>query len=78
MSEGAAIERSSLPNDEADPVRGFKVAVANVGAPFLCLRRTCTHRQCPLSKGELEHDGYESMSRIAVRRDDRRRAEGSR
>jgi hypothetical protein len=34
MSEGAAIERSRLPNDEADPVRGFKVAVANVGAPF--------------------------------------------
>lgn len=57
MSENGAIERSSLPDDgdmKQIPVGGLKVAVANVGGTFYAFGDTCTHRQCPLSKGELE------------------------
>ena len=32
----------------------FKVAVAKVGEQLFAFGDTCTHRQCPLSKGELE------------------------
>jgi 3-phenylpropionate/trans-cinnamate dioxygenase ferredoxin component len=35
-------------------VSGVKVAVANVGGTMYAFGNTCTHRQCPLAKGELE------------------------
>jgi nitrite reductase/ring-hydroxylating ferredoxin subunit len=39
---------------KAFDVGGVKVAVANVGGTFHAFGNVCTHRQCPLSKGELE------------------------
>ena len=33
---------------------GVKIAVANVAGTFHAFGNICTHRQCPLSKGELE------------------------
>ncbi len=57
MSDTAAIDKGSLPGDgdmKQIPVEGFKVAVANVEGVFYAFGDTCTHRQCPLSKGELE------------------------
>src|ERR687891_1341015 len=39
---------------KAFDVGGVKVAVANVGGTFHAFGNICTHRQCPLSKGELE------------------------
>jgi 3-phenylpropionate/trans-cinnamate dioxygenase ferredoxin subunit len=35
-------------------VGGVKIAVANVGGTMYAFGNTCTHRQCPLAKGELE------------------------
>jgi 3-phenylpropionate/trans-cinnamate dioxygenase ferredoxin subunit len=35
-------------------VGGVKIAVANVGGTLYAFGNTCTHRQCPLAKGELE------------------------
>lgn len=35
-------------------VAGVKIAVANVAGTFHAFGDVCTHRQCPLSKGELE------------------------
>lgn len=33
---------------------GVKIAVANVEGTFHAFGNVCTHRQCPLAKGELE------------------------
>jgi nitrite reductase/ring-hydroxylating ferredoxin subunit len=33
---------------------GERVAVANVGGIFYAFSDVCTHRQCPLHKGDLE------------------------
>lgn len=57
MSETAAIEKADLPADgdmKQIPIGGVKVAVANVGGVFYAFGDTCTHRKCPLSRGELE------------------------
>lgn len=57
MSETAAIEKASLPGDgdmKQVSIGGLKVAVANVGGVFYAFGDTCTHRQCPLSNGELD------------------------
>lgn len=35
-------------------VDGIEVAVANVGGVLHAFDDTCTHRQCPLSDGELD------------------------
>jgi nitrite reductase/ring-hydroxylating ferredoxin subunit len=39
---------------KAFEVAGVKIAVANVGGGMYAFGNTCTHRQCPLAKGELE------------------------
>ena len=39
---------------KAFDVGSVKVAVANVDGTFHAFGNVCTHRQCPLSKGELE------------------------
>jgi 3-phenylpropionate/trans-cinnamate dioxygenase ferredoxin subunit len=35
-------------------VGGVKIAVANVAGTLYAFGNICTHRQCPLAKGELE------------------------
>ena len=47
---------SAVPDDELGvfELEGHKIAVANVSGTFYAFGDTCTHRQCPLSKGELE------------------------
>ncbi len=39
---------------KAFEVEGVKVAVANVGGTLHAFGNVCTHRQCPLAKGDLE------------------------
>jgi 3-phenylpropionate/trans-cinnamate dioxygenase ferredoxin subunit len=39
---------------KAFDVGDLKIAVARVGDKLLAFSDTCTHRKCPLSKGELE------------------------
>jgi 3-phenylpropionate/trans-cinnamate dioxygenase ferredoxin subunit len=39
---------------KAFKVAGLNIAVARVGERLHAFGNTCTHRQCPLSKGELE------------------------
>jgi 3-phenylpropionate/trans-cinnamate dioxygenase ferredoxin component len=39
---------------KAFEVGGVKIAVANVAGILYAFGNTCTHRQCPLAKGELE------------------------
>ncbi len=39
---------------KAFEVGGVKIAVANVAGTLYAFGNTCTHRQCPLAKGELE------------------------
>lgn len=39
---------------QAFDVGGVKIAVANVAGTFHAFGNICTHRQCLLSKGELE------------------------
>lgn len=39
---------------KAFKVADLKIAVAKVGEQLYAFGDTCTHRQCPLSKGELE------------------------
>jgi 3-phenylpropionate/trans-cinnamate dioxygenase ferredoxin component len=39
---------------KAFEVADVKIAVANVGGTMYAFGNTCTHRQCPLAKGELE------------------------
>jgi 3-phenylpropionate/trans-cinnamate dioxygenase ferredoxin subunit len=39
---------------KAFDVAGVKVAVANVGGTMHAFGNICTHRQCPLAKGDLE------------------------
>lgn len=45
------IPENELRAFEAD---GNKIAVANVSGTFYAFGDTCTHKKCPLSKGELE------------------------
>jgi nitrite reductase/ring-hydroxylating ferredoxin subunit len=45
------IPQNELRAFEAD---GNKIAVANVSGTFYAFGDTCTHKHCPLSKGELE------------------------
>lgn len=45
------IPENELRAFEAD---GNKIAVANVSGTFYAFGDTCTHKRCPLSKGELE------------------------
>lgn len=35
-------------------IEGVKVAVANVGGTLHAFGNVCTHRRCPLAKGDLE------------------------
>lgn len=39
---------------KAFDVEGVKVAVANVDGTLHAFGNVCTHRQCPLAKGDLE------------------------
>ena len=39
---------------KAFEIEGVKVAVANVGGTLHAFGNVCTHRQCPLAKGDLE------------------------
>jgi 3-phenylpropionate/trans-cinnamate dioxygenase ferredoxin subunit len=39
---------------KAFKVAGLNIAVARVGERLHAFGNTCTHRQCPLSKGELD------------------------
>jgi len=39
---------------KAFDVAGVKIAVANVAGTFHAFGNVCTHRRCPLAKGELE------------------------
>jgi 3-phenylpropionate/trans-cinnamate dioxygenase ferredoxin component len=39
---------------KAFKVAGLNIAVARVGESLHAFGNTCTHRKCPLSKGELE------------------------
>jgi nitrite reductase/ring-hydroxylating ferredoxin subunit len=39
---------------KAFEVGGVKIAVASVDGTMYAFGNTCTHRQCPLAKGELE------------------------
>jgi nitrite reductase/ring-hydroxylating ferredoxin subunit len=57
LSETATISKESIPSDgemKQVAVAGFKLAVANVAGTMYAFGDTSTHRQCPLSKGELE------------------------
>jgi 3-phenylpropionate/trans-cinnamate dioxygenase ferredoxin subunit len=57
MSEFMAVGSASDVNEgdlKAFEINGMKVAIANVGGALHAFGDTCTHRQCPLSKGELE------------------------
>jgi nitrite reductase/ring-hydroxylating ferredoxin subunit len=50
------IDSASMDSGEikAWEVDGLKIAVARVGDNLYAFSDTCTHRQCPLSKGHLE------------------------
>jgi 3-phenylpropionate/trans-cinnamate dioxygenase ferredoxin subunit len=56
MSEFMTVGPASLSEGDlkAFEVGGVKIAVANVAGALFAFGDTCTHRQCPLSKGELE------------------------
>jgi 3-phenylpropionate/trans-cinnamate dioxygenase ferredoxin component len=51
VGPGRAVSDGDL---KAFEVEGVKIAVANVGGTMYAFGNTCTHRQCPLAKGELE------------------------
>jgi 3-phenylpropionate/trans-cinnamate dioxygenase ferredoxin subunit len=53
MTIGQATELSEGDMKSFD-VAGVKIAVANVAGTFHAFGNVCTHRQCPLAKGELE------------------------
>ena len=53
MTVGRASELSEG-DMKAFEVAGVKVAVANVAGTLHAFGNVCTHRQCPLAKGELE------------------------
>jgi 3-phenylpropionate/trans-cinnamate dioxygenase ferredoxin subunit len=57
MGEFKTVGQASAVGDgdmKAFDVAGVKVAVANVAGTFHAFGNVCTHRQCPLTKGELE------------------------
>ena len=58
MGEFMTVGPASAVGDDdltAFEVGGVKIAVANVGGTMYAFGNTCTHRQCPLAKGELEN-----------------------
>jgi nitrite reductase/ring-hydroxylating ferredoxin subunit len=58
MSEFRTVGPASDVGDsdlKAFEVAGVKIAVTNVGGTMYAFGNTCTHRQCPLAKGELEN-----------------------
>jgi nitrite reductase/ring-hydroxylating ferredoxin subunit len=52
VGPGRAVSDGGL---KAFEVEGVKIAVANAGGTMYAFGNTCTHRQCPLAKGELEN-----------------------
>jgi 3-phenylpropionate/trans-cinnamate dioxygenase ferredoxin subunit len=57
MAEFATVGPADAVSDgdmAAFEVEGDKVAVANVGGTLHAFGNVCTHRQCPLAKGDLE------------------------
>lgn len=57
MSEAVAVGSvSALKTGEmqAFELNGLTIAIAHVGGSYFAFGNVCTHRQCPLVKGELE------------------------
>jgi len=57
MAEFATVGPADAVGDgdlKAFDIDGVKVAVANVGGTLHAFGNVCTHRQCPLAKGDLE------------------------
>ncbi len=57
MAEFATVGPADAVGDgdlKAFDIEGVKVAVANVGGTLHAFGNVCTHRQCPLAKGDLE------------------------
>lgn len=55
FGENSAIQVEDLPSGRMRDVEisGVTVLLANVGGKFYAVNNVCTHRQCPLSAGDL-------------------------